>query len=115
MNKRIQQLQLPTSADGLNLIEVLKEEFEISATDINGTIQLPDGITMPTDEEIAIAKTNLYNKYKSVEYSRKRKISYPSLKDQLDALYHDIVNDNLNDTDSSFISIIKAVKDKYPK
>ena len=70
---------------------------------------------MPTDEEIATAKTNLYNKYQSVDYSRKRKISYPSVKDQLDALYHDIVNGNLNEASSSFVSIIKAVKNEYPK
>jgi len=115
MSKRIQQIQLPTSVDDLNLVEVLKEEFNISATDINGTIQLPEGVTMPTDEEIATAKTNLLSKYQGIEYSRKRKVSYPSVKEQLDALYHDIVNGNLNEASSSFVSIIKAVKDEYPK
>ena len=115
MNKRIQQIPLPTSVDDLNLVEVLKEEIDISAMDINGTIQLQEGVTMPTDAEIATAKTNLLNKYVGNEYSRKRKVSYPSIKDQLDALYHDIVNGNLNEASSSFVSIIKAVKDEYPK
>lgn len=115
MSKRIQQIPLPTSVDDLTLVEVLKEEFDISAMDINGTIQLPDGVTMPTDAEIATAKTNLLGKYQSVEYSRKRKVSYPSVKEQLDALYHDIVDGNLNEASSSFVSIIKAIKDQYPK
>lgn len=115
MNKRIQQIPLPTSVDDLNLIEVLKEEFDISAMDINGTIQLPEGVTMPSDDEIATAKINLLSKYTDNEYSRKRKVSYPSVKEQLDALYHDIINGNLNEANSSFVAMIKAVKEQYPK
>lgn len=115
MNKRMEALNLPTSVDDLTLIEVLKEEFDISANDINGTIQLPEGVDMPSDEEIAIAKETLLAKYQGNEYSKKRGITYPEIKEQLDALYHDIVNGNLNAENSTFVSMIKAVKDQYPK
>lgn len=115
MNKRIQEIPLPTSVDDLNIVEVLKEEFDISAMDINGTIKLPEGVTMPSDEEIASAKVNLLNKYTGNEYSRKRKVSYPSIKEQLDALYHDIIDGNLNEANSSFVAMIKSVKEQYPK
>jgi hypothetical protein len=115
MNKRMEALNLPTSVDDLTLIEVLKEEFNISANDINGTIQLPEGVDMPSDEEIAAAKETLLAKYQGNEYSKKRGITYPEIKQQLDALYHDIVNGNLNAENSTFVSMIKAVKDEYPK
>ena len=115
MNKRMEALNLPTSVDDINLVEVLKEEFDISANDINGTIQLPEGVDMPSDEEIAAAKETLLAKYQGNEYSKKRGITYPEIKEQLDALYHDIVNGNLNAENSTFVSMIKAVKDEYPK
>jgi len=115
INKRMEALNLPTSVDDINLLEVLKEEFDISANDINGTIQLPEGVDMPSDEEIAAAKETLLAKYQGNEYSKKRGITYPEIKQQLDALYHDIVNGNLNAENSTFVSMIKAVKDEYPK
>lgn len=115
MNKRMVALNLPTSVDDLTLVEVLKEEFDISANDINGTIELPEGVDMPSDEEIASAKENLLARYQGNEYAKKRGITYPEIKQQLDALYHDIVNGNLNAENSTFVSMIKAVKDEYPK
>jgi hypothetical protein len=115
MNKRIQEIPLPTSVDELNIVEVLKEEFNISAIDINGNLQLPDGVEMPSDEEIATAKESLLAKYRGIEYSKKRKVSYPSVKEQLDALYHDIINGNLTAENSTFVSMINAVKEQFPK
>ena len=111
----MEALNLPTSVNDLTLVEVLKEEFDISANDINGTIQLPEGVDMPSDEEIASAKETLLGKYQGNEYSKKRRITYPEIREQLDALYHDIVNNNLNAENSTFVSMIKAVKDEYPK
>ena len=111
----MEALNLPTSVDDLNLIEVLKEEFDIAANDINGTIQLPEGVDMPSDEEIASAKENLLARYQGNEYAKKRRITYPEIREQLDALYHDIVNGNLNAENSTFVSMVKEVKDEYPK
>ena len=47
------------------------------------------------------------------EYERKRDKEYPSIKDQLDMLYHDIESGNLSD--GLWISVIKEVKNKNPK
>lgn len=41
------------------------------------------------------------------EYSRNRKLEYPSIEDQLDEIYHNGID--------SWKEIIKTVKDKYPK
>ena len=40
--------------------------------------------------------------YDHYEYERNREKQYPSVKDQLDALYHDIKNGNLNDKTGNF-------------
>ena len=50
-------------------------------------------------------------------YDIKRKLSYFSIVEQLDILYHDITNDKLG-TDaktSNFYLHRKSIKDKYPK
>lgn len=54
-------------------------------------------------------------KLKHVEdYRKLRKAAYPSLGDQLDALWH-AMHENETQRIEPFYSMIKAVKDKYPK
>ena len=47
-------------------------------------------------------------------YAEKRETSYPSLREQLDMLWHAIDTGTL-DKNSTFYTRLKAVKDKYPK
>jgi len=47
-------------------------------------------------------------------YAEKREISYPSLREQLDMLWHAIDAGTLDKT-SDFYTNLKVVKDKYPK
>ena len=54
-----------------------------------------------------ISKTDIKAKMSSMEYIYKRQDEYPSLKDQLDDLYHNGID--------GWKKTIKAVKDKYPK
>ena len=56
--------------------------------------------------------TSSYNK--SGTYTEKRKVSYPSLEEQFDLLWHAIDSGTL-DKSSSFYTTLKATKDKYPK
>ena len=63
-------------------------------------------ITEPTQEEINAEVIRL----QAIEdYQAPRKAEYPSIGDQLDALYH------AGTFDSTMTATIKAVKDKYPK
>jgi hypothetical protein len=48
------------------------------------------------------------------EYKIERRLSYPSIANQLDMLWHAIDTNSLNKT-SDFYTTIKAVKDAYPK
>ena len=114
-NKRLEAIIRPETVDDLELVEVLKEEFDIAANNISGQIILPEGVDMPSDDEIAAAKVSLLNKYNQNQPLKERKAEYPKIGDQLDALYHDIVNGNLTEETSSFVTLIKEIKERYPK
>ncbi len=49
-----------------------------------------------------------------LDYQAKRQREYPSIGDQLDDLYKDILAGKVDST-GEFAKAIKAVKDKYPK
>jgi len=52
----------------------------------------------------------IYNYYL---YERNREQAFPKMVDQLDMLYHDIKNGNLEN--GSWIQTIDEIKNKYPK
>lgn len=60
-----------------------------------------------TKEEAETKHQELITLYNSLEYQRKREIEYPSIKDQLDDIYHNGIN--------GWKATIKTTKDKYPK
>jgi hypothetical protein len=64
---------------------------------------------IPTDTEITAETTRLKAEYDAKEYTRKRVKEYPSIGDQLDALFHAGV------FPAEMAAEIQAVKDKYPK
>ena len=64
--------------------------------------------TKPTDAEINAEVTRLQAEYDANEYQRKRKLEYPNIGDQLDALFHAGV------FPADMAAKIQAVKDKYP-
>ena len=65
--------------------------------------------TQPTDAEITAEIARLQSEYDANEYARKRVTEYPSIGDQLDALFHAGV------FPAEMAAQIQAVKDKYPK
>ena len=74
---------------------------------------LSTDIPKPTDEEIEVERIRLQEIHDSKEYQRVRAHEYPAIADQLDMLYHDIKNGNLNSGD--WIQTIEQVKQQYPK
>ena len=64
--------------------------------------------TTPIAEADILAKQKeLKAEYEANKYQRDRAEAYPSIKDQLDDLYHNGID--------GWKTTIKAVKDKYPK
>ena len=62
-----------------------------------------------TEEQIANELTRLQADYEAKQYQRDRAVEYPSIGDQLDALFHAGV------FPTEMAAAIQAVKDKYPK
>ena len=67
------------------------------------------GQKKPTKEEVEAEVARLQAEYDAKEYQRQRKPEYPSITDQLDALFHAGV------FPPEMAEQIKAIKDKYPK
>jgi hypothetical protein len=65
--------------------------------------------TQPSDAEIEAEVARLQAEYDAKEYARNRVTEYPSIGDQLDALFHAGV------FPEEMAAQIQAVKDKYPK
>ena len=63
----------------------------------------------PTDEEIEDCKKLIFDHYEKTKHRFPRMLEYPSIGDQLDALYHAGV------FPEDMAEQIKQVKDKYPK
>ena len=67
----------------------------------------------PTKEEIQEELLREVGVYEYYVYERNREKQYPDLKEQLDMLYHDIKEDNLNN--GRWIQAITAIKESNPK
>ena len=67
----------------------------------------------PTKEEIQAELLREVGVYEYYVYERNREKQYPDLKEQLDMLYHDIMEDNLNN--GKWIQTITAIKESNPK
>lgn len=67
----------------------------------------------PTKEEIQAELLREVSVYEYYVYERNREKQYPDLKEQLDMLYHDIMEDNLNN--GRWIQTITAIKESNPK
>ena len=72
-----------------------------------------EGREPPTFEEIGLEIVREQKIYDYYEYERNREKQYPDLKEQLDNLYHDIKNNNLNN--GEWIKSIDKVKLNNPK
>jgi hypothetical protein len=71
--------------------------------------------TPPSNEDVYTQWKLMFDEYStSAVYRLQRETEYPSLGEQLDALYHDIENGTIS-TSGAFASLIKEVKDTYPK
>jgi hypothetical protein len=99
--------------EDISIVEILNEEFGIHSIDLNGELKILSDHEMPSEELLNEARKNYYQKLLANEYKSERHLSYPSIQDQLDMLYHDIKNNNLNN--GEWINTIEKIKQNYPK
>lgn len=67
----------------------------------------------PSKEEVEKEIIRLKEEYKNTQYQRDRKENYPTVEEQLDMLYHDILNDTLKS--GQWVHKISSIKSNYPK
>jgi len=80
----------------------------ISVSDNNiDSIQWLNGTTPISKADIEAKITELQTIYDNNKYQRDREAEYPSIKDQLDDIYHNGID--------GWKATIKVTKDKYPK
>ncbi len=92
----------------INAILSLVPDAEVSVADDVVTWHKPS--TPPvTEEQIEAELVRLQAAYDAKQYARKRAAEYPSIGDQLDALFHAGV------FPEEMAAEIQAIKDKYPK
>jgi hypothetical protein len=80
---------------------------------IDGTgydnIHTLDGTPLPSEDDVIVEFERVKQYYQNIEYQRQRVPEYPSIGDQLDALFHAGV------FPPEMAEQIQAIKDKYPK
>lgn len=84
-------------------------EFSIRENDYNQIDWWDEVYQKPTKEEVEAEIQRLQSEHNSTEYQRQRVFEYPTIGDQLDALFHAGV------FPPEMAAQIQAVKDKYPK
>lgn len=83
--------------------------FVIEGCDYSTLVWKDNNTTPPTKEDVEAKALQLEEEYNSKDYARKRVLEYPSIGDQLDALFHAGV------FPEEMAAQIQAVKNKYPK
>ena len=66
-------------------------------------------IPQPSKSQIDAELVRLQTEYNADEYQRQRKLEYPSIGDQLDALWKG------GEAAAEMLALVQAVKNKYPK
>ena len=84
-------------------------QWSLNGDEYEGLEWLDETQTKPTEDEISQEIERLRAEHELTQYQRQRKPEYPSITDQLDALFHAGV------FPPEMAEQIQAIKDKYPK
>ena len=81
--------------------------WSLSGDDYSGLNWQDSNNSPPTEEECRVEMARLKAAYDAKQYQRNRASAYPSVRDQLDMLYHEGYE--------GWRAQIQAVKDQFPK
>ena len=84
-------------------------EYEVYGLSYSGIVWHDETIPQPSEKEVMNEFKRLVSEAEERAYQEYRKVAYPSIGDQLDALYHaGVFPENM-------AAQIKEVKDQFPK
>jgi hypothetical protein len=101
-------LEQPTIFDALNSLRPGAQWHWIGTT-YDGLNWLDEEQIKPTQQALETELANLQTQWEQSEYQRLRKLEYPSIGDQLDALWKGGL------AAEEMLAKVQAVKNKYPK
>ena len=81
--------------------------FSDPSNKVYANLIVNDGGSKPTETEVNDGLKKLQDDFDALAYSRNRAKEYPTIKDQLDLIYHSGID--------AWKAKIKETKDKYPK
>tara|TARA_B100001063_G_scaffold29931_3_gene22905 strand:+ start:153 stop:452 length:300 start_codon:yes stop_codon:yes gene_type:complete len=92
--------------------EAIRELYSnvVTVSDSAGAFDKDGKLVSVDEDKVKTKMAELKTAYDKLQYQRDRKDDYPSIEDQLDMQYHDLINDTTTWKDA-----IKSVKVKYPK
>jgi hypothetical protein len=94
--------------DGTEAVWILRGTDSLDGLEWSGPV------TRPTKAVLDTELARLQAEYDAKEYQRQREPKYPSIKEQLDMLWH-AIDDGTLDKSSDFYTSLKSIKDQYPK
>ena len=83
--------------------------WSLNGDTYSGLIWLDETQSKPTEEEVTQEIERLQEEYGAKEYQRQRAPEYPSITDQLDAIWKG------GDAYDVMLAKVMEIKDKYPK
>lgn len=84
-------------------------QWMLNGDDYSGLEWMSDNVAKPTEAQLIAECDRLQAEYDAKEYQRKRAAEYPSIGDQLDALWKG------GEAAAEMLAKVQAVKTKYPK
>ena len=97
----------------LKAIKNLRPNSSFSIEDTFESLKWLSEDSPPSKKEVEEEILKLQNEYKKLQYQRDRKQKYLPVEEQLDMLYHDIINNSL--TTGEWVRHISSIKLNYPK
>ena len=109
----------PTNIDAVVALKPgAKWRYAVNSSGTTSLVWEDEGVTQPTDAEIATKLAELTTAWNAKLYQRNRvslgTTTYPNIPTQLDQLYHDMVAGK-GDKTGEWFKAIKKVKDDNPK
>ena len=103
----------PEITDAIKALRPISS-FSLIANDYSTLMWNDSENAAPSESDVNAKLTELTTSYNAKSYQNVRETKYPSVEEQLDLLYHDMLADK-GDKTGDWFAAVKKVKDDNPK